>query len=83
LARQQVYWLCIGIVASFLVAAVDYRVLNRWAYPLYASGLVGLASCSFSAECQWGAALASARRIGAQPSEMMSAHDHCVGQVSS
>ena len=42
LARQQLYWLCAGLAIFLITAAVDYRVLNRWAYLLYGAGLVAL-----------------------------------------
>lgn len=42
LARQQIYWLCIGMVVFVGVTAIDYRVYNRLAYLLYGAGLIGL-----------------------------------------
>lgn len=42
LARQQIYWLCLGGAAFILTAGIDYRVYNRMAYPLYLVGLVCL-----------------------------------------
>lgn len=72
LARQQVYWLGIGMAAFFATAALDYRVLNRMAYLLYAAGLVGLILVLL-----FGKSVNGAQRwlqlgyIGFQPSEFM------------
>lgn len=43
LVRRQSYLLAIGAVVFMVSSAIDYRVLYRLAYPLYAGGLVLLA----------------------------------------
>lgn len=42
LVRQQLWWLGLGSVVFCISALVDYRVLNRSAYVLYAVGLLQL-----------------------------------------
>lgn len=42
LVRQQLWWLALGSVVFCVSALVDYRVLNRSAYVLYALGLLQL-----------------------------------------
>ncbi len=37
---QQVYWLVTGGILATVIAAVDYRLYERFAYPLYALGVV-------------------------------------------
>jgi len=72
LGRQQVYWLCAGTVLFLITTAVDYRVLNRWAYLLYGLGL-----CLLGAVLIVGRNVNGAQRwlqigpIGGQPSEIM------------
>jgi rod shape determining protein RodA len=37
---QQVYWLVVGGIVAGILAAVDYRLFERWAWPSYGVGLV-------------------------------------------
>ncbi len=37
---QQVYWLVVGGIVAGIVASIDYRVFERWAWPSYGVGLV-------------------------------------------
>ena len=37
---QQVYWLVVGGIVAGILAAVDYRSFERWAWPSYGVGLV-------------------------------------------
>jgi rod shape determining protein RodA len=39
---NQVYWLAIGCVAGFIVAAIDYRHIERFAYVIYTFGVFSL-----------------------------------------
>jgi rod shape determining protein RodA len=72
LARQQVYWLCAGLVIFLVTAAVDYRVLNRWAYLLYAIGLVALSLVLILGKSVNGAQRwIQVGAISGQPSEIM------------
>ena len=73
LAKQQLYWVALGMAGFLLVAAVDYRHLNRMAYLLYFFGLILLA-----AVLVFGREVNGAQRwfhiaggIGGQPSELM------------
>lgn len=72
LARQQLAGIGIGLVAFLVISAVDYRALNRWAYPLYVAGLIGLVLVLVV-----GTSVNGAQRwlrlgpVGFQPSEFM------------
>jgi rod shape determining protein RodA len=72
LGRQQLYWLAVGMAVFLLATAIDYRVFNRWAYLLYAIGLVLL-----SLVLIFGRNVNGAQRwlqiggVGGQPSEIM------------
>jgi rod shape determining protein RodA len=72
LGRQQLYWLAFGAVAFLITTAIDYRVFNRWAYLLYAIGLVLLSLVLIV-----GRNVNGAQRwlqlggVGGQPSELM------------
>ncbi len=73
LARQQVYWVALGMAGFMLVAAVDYRHLNRIAYLLYIVGLAGLVLVlifgrSINGAQRW---FQIAEGVGGQPSEFM------------
>lgn len=72
LARQQIYWLGLGLIAFLAVTAIDYRVYNRLAYLLYAGGLVGLilvlvVGKSVNGAQRW----LQLGPVGFQPSELM------------
>jgi len=72
LARQQIYWVVVGLVAFFALAAVDYRVLNRMAYLLYIVGLAGLvAVLIFGKEVNGATRWIQIGPLGGQPSELM------------
>ncbi len=72
LVHRQSYLLVMGMIVFFLSSAIDYRVLYRLAYPVYAVGLVLLGLVLFV-----GKSVNSAQRwleLGAftfQPSELM------------
>lgn len=72
LARQQIYWLGLGLVAFIVVTAIDYRVYNRLAYLLYIAGVIGLVLVLVV-----GKSVNGAQRwlhfgfVGFQPSEIM------------
>ena len=72
LVRQQIWWLVLGFFVFVVTALVDYRVINRLAYPLYAVGLVMLALVLVA-----GKSVNASRRwlelggLGFQPSEIM------------
>jgi rod shape determining protein RodA len=40
---SQIYWIVVGVLLAILVAAIDYRHLERLAWVLYLGGLVALA----------------------------------------
>lgn len=40
LASRQLYWICIGLIALVVALVVDYRRLDRIAYPFYAAVLL-------------------------------------------
>ncbi len=72
LARQQVYWLGVGLVFFVVITAIDYRILNRWAWVLYASGLLLLILVLICGENVKGAQRwLQLGPIGGQPSELM------------
>ena len=39
---QQIYWLALGAGAAVIVAAIDYKVYERYAYAAYATSIVAL-----------------------------------------
>ncbi len=73
LARLQLYWVGIGMAGFLLVAAVDYRHLNRMAYLLYIIGLLLLGSVLIFGREVNGAQrwIHIAEGVGGQPSELM------------
>jgi rod shape determining protein RodA len=72
LGRQQLYWLGSGMVVFLITTAVDYRVLNRWAYLLYAIGLVLLGLVLiFGKNVNGAQRWLQVGSLGGQPSELM------------
>jgi rod shape determining protein RodA len=73
MAQQQIRWLLIGMVAFIGIAVMDYRILNRWAYVLYAAGIVGLGLVLVVGKTVNGAKrwIEFGGVVGLQPSEMM------------
>src|SRR5436309_3448182 len=39
---QQIYWLAVGAGAAVIVASIDYRVYERYAYGAYVASIVAL-----------------------------------------
>jgi rod shape determining protein RodA len=52
---KQIYWFLIGICALFLVTKIDYIWLSRFAYPLYAIGVLLLLSVLIAGRTGMGA----------------------------
>lgn len=73
LARKQIYWVVVGMAVFLLVAAVDYRVLNRSAYLLYIIGVIALVIVLIVGRNVNGAQrwLLGVGGFGGQPSEIM------------
>ena len=69
---NQVYWLAIGGVAGAVVAAIDYRHIERFGYVIYALGVFSLILVSVLARDVRGAARwISIGSFSFQPSEFM------------
>ncbi|MBI4689260.1 MAG: rod shape-determining protein RodA [Nitrospirae bacterium] len=68
---KQIYWLLIGIAALLLVVSFDYIWLSRFAYPLYAVGVVLLLSVLIMGKTGMGAQRwLNIGRFSFQPSEL-------------
>ena len=39
---QQIYWLAVGAGAAVIVASIDYKVYERYAYAAYVTSIVAL-----------------------------------------
>jgi rod shape determining protein RodA len=69
---NQVYWLAIGGVAAAIVAAIDYRHIERFAYVIYTLGVFSLILVSILARDVRGAARwINIGSFSFQPSEFM------------
>lgn len=69
---NQVYWLAIGGVLGFVVAAVDYRYIERFAYVIYTFGVFSLVLVMILARDVRGAARwINIGSFSFQPSEFM------------
>src|SRR5581483_2142841 len=71
LYTQQLVWFAVGLVLFVLVAAVDYRVYERYAYALYGVGLVLLVAVLVGGKVVKGSSRwLSIGPVGIQPSEL-------------
>lgn len=69
---SQVYWLVVGGLIAILLAAIDYRFLERLAYLLYAGGIVALLLVwVLGADIRGSARWIQIGSFGFQPSEFM------------
>ena len=72
LCVKQLIWYCAGLVAILIIIMFDYKMLDQWAYAIYAGGVVLLLCVMF-----FGKYVAGSRRwlalgpVSVQPSEMM------------
>ena len=68
---KQIYWLLIGMSALFLIVSFDYIWLSRFAYPVYAIGIVLLLIVLFAGKTGMGAQRwLSIGPLSFQPSEI-------------
>jgi len=68
----QVYWFAFGIVAAVVVATIDYRIFERYAYVLYVIGIVLLfAVLLFAREINGSKRWLEFGTFRLQPSELM------------
>jgi rod shape determining protein RodA len=68
--KSQVMWMCVGLIAMFIMVIIDYHSLANWAYIIYALNIGALALVIFLGNDRLGAQRwISIGPFGFQPSE--------------
>lgn len=67
--RQQIVWSAMAVAAMLALSLPNYRVLYRWAYPLYVLSLVALAAAYFFPPINGAHRWIRVGSLGLQPSE--------------